>query len=158
MAKAMFGAGCFWGIEETFRKVPGVLDAAVGYSGGVTENPTYEEVCSGATGHAEVVEIQFDENEVDFESLLAVFWDCHDPTQLNYQGPDIGTQYRTAIFYMNEEQKGIAISSKNSEQASGKYRSHIVTEISPAKSFWRAEEYHQQYIAKNKGRFGRLFG
>ena len=158
MAKAIFGAGCFWGIEETFRKVPGVSDVAVGYSGGTTDNPTYEEVCSGATGHAEVVEIDFDEQKVSFESLLGVFWDCHDPTQLNHQGPDIGTQYRTAIFFMDEEQKTTAISSKQSEQTSGKHRSDVVTEISPAKKFWRAEEYHQQYITKNRNRFGRLFG
>ena len=158
MAKAMFGAGCFWGIEETFRKVPGVLDVAVGYSGGNTDNPTYEEVCSGTTGHAEVVEIDFDEKKVSFENLLSVFWDCHDPTQLNYQGPDIGTQYRTAIFFMDEEQQMIATSSKTDEQKSGKYARDIVTEISPAKTFWRAEEYHQQYIAKNRSSFGRLFG
>ena len=119
MAKAMFGAGCFWGIEETFRKVPGVLDVAVGYSGGATDSPTYEEVCSGTTGHAEVIELDFDENKVDFETLLTVFWDCHDPTQLNYQGPDIGTQYRTAIFFFNVDQEQIAIASKKSEQASG---------------------------------------
>ena len=115
MAKAMFGAGCFWGIEETFRKVPGVLDVAVGYSGGNKDNPTYEEVCSGTTGHAEVVEIDFDEKKVSFENLLSVFWDCHDPTQLNYQGPDIGTQYRTAILFMDEEQQMIATSSKTDD-------------------------------------------
>lgn len=158
MAKAMFGAGCFWGIEETFRKVPGVLDVAVGYSGGATDNPTYEKVCSGTTGHAEVVEVDFDENKVDFETLLTVFWDCHDPTQLNYQGPDMGTQYRTAIFFFDSNQEKIAIASKNSEQSSGKHPRDIVTEISPAKTFWRAEDYHQQYITKNRGRFGRLFG
>ena len=135
MAKAMFGAGCFWGIEETFRKVPGVLDVAVGYSGGNKDNPTYEEVCSGTTGHAEVVEIDFDEKKVSFENLLSVFWDCHDPTQLNYQGPDIGTQYRTAIFFMDEEQQMIATSSKTDEQKSGKYARDIVTEISLQKRF-----------------------
>ena len=104
MAKAMFGAGCFWGIEETFRKVPGVSDVAVGYSGGATDNPTYEEVCSGATGHAEVVEVDFDEQKVSFERLFGVFWDCHDPTQLNRQGYDVGRQYRSVIFYYSNEQ------------------------------------------------------
>lgn len=158
MTKAMFGAGCFWGIEETFRKVPGVTDVAVGYSGGVTENPTYEEVCSGQTGHAEVVEIDFDEQKVSFEQLLTVFWSCHNPTQLNYQGPDIGTQYRTAIFTMDEEQAEVAKDSKRIEQESKRHNGNIATEITPAEKFWRAEEYHQQYIEKNRGRFGRLFG
>ena len=158
MTKAMFGAGCFWGIEEAFRKVPGVADVAVGYSGGATENPTYEEVCSGQTGHAEVVEIDFDEKKVSFEQLLTVFWSCHNPTQLNYQGPDIGTQYRTAIFTMDDEQAELAKNSKRTEQASKKHSGDIATEITPAQKFWRAEEYHQQYIQKNRGRFGRLFG
>ena len=158
MAKAMFGAGCFWGIEETFRKTQGVLDVAVGYSGGATQEPTYESVCSGTTGHAEVVEIDFDEQTVSFEKLLTVFWNCHNPTQLNYQGPDVGTKYRTAIFTMNDEQVELAIESKKQEQDSNRHNGDIATEITPAKKFWRAEEYHQQYIAKNRGRFGRLFG
>tara|TARA_B110000467_G_C18323782_1_gene487352 strand:- start:738 stop:1226 length:489 start_codon:yes stop_codon:yes gene_type:complete len=158
MAKAMFGAGCFWGIEETFRKTQGVIDVAVGYSGGATQEPTYESVCSGTTGHAEVVEIDFDEQTVSFEKLLTVFWDCHNPTQLNYQGPDVGTQYRTAIFTMNDEQVELAIESKKQEQDSNRHNGDITTEITPAQKFWRAEEYHQQYIAKNRGRFGRLFG
>ena len=158
MAKAMFGAGCFWGIEETFRKTQGVLDVAVGYSGGATEDPTYESVCSGTTGHAEVVEIDFDEQKVSFEQLLTVFWDCHNPTQLNYQGPDVGTQYRTVIFTMDEEQVEVAIESKKQEQDSNRHNGDIATEITPAQKFWRAEEYHQQYIAKNRVRFGRLFG
>jgi peptide-methionine (S)-S-oxide reductase len=158
MAKAIFGAGCFWGIEESFRKISGVLDVAVGYSGGATENPTYESICSGTTGHAEVVEIDFDDQKISFEGLLQVFWDCHDPTQLNYQGPDIGTQYRTAIFTIDEEQTTSALDSKRIEQASGKHRNDIATEITPAQKFWRAEEYHQQYISKNRGRFGRVFG
>ena len=156
--KVMFGLGCFWGSERLFWQLDGVHVTAVGYAAGHTPNPTYEEVCSGTTGHAEVVEIDFDEKKVSFENLLSVFWDCHDPTQLNYQGPDIGTQYRTAIFFMDEEQQMIAISSKTDEQKSGKYARDVVTEISPAKKFWRAEEYHQQYIAKNRNRFGRLFG
>ena len=158
MSSIVVGMGCFWGAERIFWELDGVWTTAVGYSGGHTPNPTYEEVCSGTTGHAEVVEIDFDEKKVSFENLLSVFWDCHDPTQLNYQGPDIGTQYRTAIFFMDEEQQMIAISSKTDEQKSGKYARVIVTEISPAKTFWRAEEYHQQYIAKNRNRFGRLFG
>ena len=153
----MFGAGCFWGIEEAFRKVPGVADVAVGYSGGATANPTYEEVCSGQTGHAEVVEIDFDEKKVSFEQLLTVFWSCHNPTQLNYQGPDIGTQYRTAIFTMDDEQAELAKNSKRIEQTSKRHSGDIATEITPAQKFWRAEEYHQQYIQKNRGRFGRLF-
>ena len=130
----------------------------MGYSGGVTENPTYEEVCSGQTGHAEVVEIDFDEQKVSFEQLLTVFWSCHNPTQLNYQGPDIGTQYRTAIFTMDEEQAEVAKDSKRIEQESKIHNGDIKTEITPAQKFWRAEEYHQQYIEKNRGRFGRLFG
>jgi peptide-methionine (S)-S-oxide reductase len=133
-------------------------DVVVGYSGGVKDNPTYEEICTGMTGHAEVVEVLFDENKVAFESLLEVFWDCHDPTQLNFQGPDIGTQYRSAIFTQDEDQTEIAMRAKKAEQDSGRHRRDIVTEISPAKTFWRAEDYHQQYIAKRRGRFGRLFG
>ena len=155
MAKAMFGAGCFWGIEETFRAVPGVTDVAVGYSGGAKDNPTYEETCTGLTGHAEVVEVNFDEAKVSFETLLETFWDCHDPTQLNYQGPDRGSQYRTAIFTTDEAQAEAAMFSKKAEQDSGRHRGDIVTEIAPAKTFWRAEDYHQQYIAKRRGR---LFG
>lgn len=158
MAKAMFGAGCFWGIEEVFRAVSGVTDVAVGYSGGVKDEPSYEEVCTGMTGHAEVVEVQFDDRKVSFQALLDTFWDCHDPTQLNFQGPDIGSQYRTAIFTYDEDQAMTAMASKKAEQDSGRHRRDIVTEISPAKTFWRAEDYHQQYIAKRRGRFGRLFG
>ena len=156
--KAYFGGGCFWCMEPPFEALEGVIGATSGYMGGTVENPTYEEVTTGETGHAEVVEIDFDEKKVSFDDLLSVFWDCHDPTQLNYQGPDIGTQYRTAIFFRDEAQLLIAISSKTDEQNSGKYARDIVTEISPAKTFWRAEEYHQQYIAKNRNRFGRLFG
>ena len=158
MAKAMFGAGCFWSIEEAFRTVSGVTDVAVGYSGGAKDNPTYEEVCTGVTGHAEVVEVDYDETKVSFEALLSTFWNCHDPTQLNYQGPDIGTQYRTAIFTTDENQTETAMISKKTEQDSGRHQRDIVTEISPAKTFWRAEEYHQQYITKNRSRFGWRFG
>ncbi len=158
MAKAMFGAGCFWGPEETFRGVPGVVDVAVGYSGGHKDSPTYEDVCTGMTGHAEVVEVEFDAERVSYETLLDTFWACHDPTQFNYQGPDIGTQYRTAIFTYDEDQAQIARASKATEQQSGRHRREIVTEITPAGMFWRAEGYHQQYIAKRRGRFGRMFG
>ena len=158
MAKAMFAAGCFWGIEESFRAVPGVTDVAVGYSGGAKDNPSYEEVCTGMTGHAEVVEVEFDETKVSFEQLLDTFWENHNPTQLNYQGPDIGSQYRTAIFTTNEDQADTAMKAKKAEQDSGRHPRDIVTEISPAKTFWRAEEYHQQFIAKRRGKPGRLFG
>jgi peptide-methionine (S)-S-oxide reductase len=158
MAKATFGAGCFWSIEETFRALPGVSDVAVGYSGGVKDNPSYEEVCTGMTGHAEVVEVDFDPNKIDFETLLETFWDCHDPTQLNFQGADIGTQYRSAIFTHDEDQADTAMRAKKIEQDSGRHRRDIVTEIAPAKTFWRAEDHHQQFIAKRRGRFGRLFG
>ena len=158
MAKAMFGAGCFWGIEEVFKSVRGVTDTTVGYSGGVTDNPTYEEVNTGMTGHAEVVEVTYDDDKVDFETLLEVFWDCHDPTQLNFQGPDIGTQYRSAIFTHGIDQADTAMRSKKVEQDSGRHRRDIVTEISPAKAFWPAEDYHQGYLAKRRGRRWRLFG
>ena len=158
MAKAMFGAGCFWGIEEAFRTVPGVTDVTVGYSGGVKDHPTYEEVCTGVTGHAEVVQVDFDENKTDFETLLEAFWDSHDPTQLNFQGADIGTQYRSAIFTHGEDQADAAMRAKKAEQDSGRHRRDIVTEISPAKTFWPAEDHHQQFIATRRGRFGRLFG
>ena len=155
---AVFAMGCYWGVERRFWQVPGVWVTAVGNAGGHTPNPTYEEVCSGQTGHAEVVEIDFDEKKVSFEQLLTVFWSCHNPTQLNYQGPDIGTQYRTAIFTMDDEQAELAKNSKRIEQTSNKHSGDIATEITPAQKFWRAEEYHQQYIQKNRGRFGRLFG
>ena len=158
MAMVMFGAGCFWSIEETFRAVPGVTNVTVGYSGGAKDDPSYEEVCTGMTGHAEVVAVEFDETKVDFETLLETFWDCHDPTQLNFQGPDIGTQYRSAIFTDSKARADTAMRSKKNEQDSGRHRRDVVTEISPAKTFWRAEDYHQQYIAKRRGRFGRLFG
>lgn len=148
MQKAMFGAGCFWGIETTFRQVPGVEDVAVGYAGGETDNPTYKQVCTGTTGHTEVVEIDFDPEKVSYEQLLDVFWQCHDPTTLNRQGPDIGSQYRSAIYYYDENQQRIATASKAALEANGRLRSPVVTEITPAPTFWRAEEYHQQYLAK----------
>lgn len=148
MAIATFGAGCFWGVEETFRKLPGVINTEVGYMGGTIENPTYEEVCTDKTGHAEVVKIEYDPNEISYEQLLEVFWTCHDPTTLNRQGPDVGTQYRSVIFYHNEEQRKLAEASKKEWDASGRFKDPIVTQIVPASIFWRAEEYHQRYLQK----------
>jgi peptide-methionine (S)-S-oxide reductase len=148
MEHATFGAGCFWGVEETFRKVTGVKETAVGYMGGHLENPTYPEVCTGRTGHAEVVHLEFDPAEVSYEELLEVFWSIHDPTTPNRQGPDVGTQYRSAIFCHDEAQRAVAAASKDKLQASERYSSPIVTEITPASAFWRAEEYHQRYLEK----------
>ena len=146
MEKALFGAGCFWGVEETFRKLKGVKKTEVGYCGGHTNNPTYEEVCVGNTNHAEVVLIEYDEAEISFEKLLDNFWNCHDPTTLNRQGPDIGTQYRSIIFYYNDTQKKVSNFSK--EEYSKKLKLDIVTEIIKAKNYFKAEEYHQKYIQK----------
>ncbi len=146
MEKATFGAGCFWGVEAAFRQVPGVLSTAVGYSGGHYPNPTYKDVCSGRTGHAEVVEVQYDPAQVSYNDLLKVFWDNHDPTTLNRQGPDIGAQYRSAIFFHTPEQQAAAQASKEKMQAG--YKNRIVTEITPASEFNRAEDYHQQYLEK----------
>ncbi len=146
--KATFGAGCFWGVEATFRQLPGVTGTAVGYTGGKTRNPTYEDVCSDETGHAEAVQVEFDPAKVKYEQLLKVFWENHDPTTLNYQGPDYGTQYRSAIFFHSPEQRAAAIASKEALQNSGRYKRPIVTEITPASEFYRAEEYHQQYLEK----------
>jgi len=151
MAKATFGAGCFWGVEAAFRRVPGVTATAVGYAGGWLENPSYRDVCSDRTGHAEVVEVDYDPARVSYEQLLDVFWDCHDPTTPNRQGPDVGTQYRSVIFYHTPEQQSAASASKERLQASGRLRRPIVTAIQPAPTFWRAEEYHQQYFEKNGG-------
>ena len=148
MEKATFGAGCFWGVEEAFRQLKGVLSTAVGYSGGDLQNPTYKDVCTDSTGHAEVVQVEFDPRQIPYERLLEVFWNSHNPTTLNRQGPDIGTQYRSAIFYHNPEQEKAAKASKEKLAKSGKYKSAIVTEIGPAETFWKAEEYHQQYLAK----------
>jgi peptide-methionine (S)-S-oxide reductase len=145
---ATFGAGCFWGIEAAFRRIPGVLDAAVGYSGGRTENPSYQDVCTDTTGHAEVVQVTFDPEKVSYDQLLDVFWTVHDPTQVNRQGPDYGRQYRTAIFFHSPEQEAAAKKSKQALEASGKLRRPIATEITPAAPFWRAEEYHQRYLEK----------
>lgn len=149
MAKASFAAGCFWGVEAAFRQVEGVLETAVGYLGGRTENPTYESVCSGRTGHAETVEVEYDPAKVSYEQLLNVFWENHDPTTLNRQGPDVGEQYRSAIFFQTPEQEAAAIASKESREKSGRYKRPIVTEITPASTFYRAEEYHQRYLEKH---------
>ena len=148
MAKATFAAGCFWGVEAAFQQVTGVKSTIVGYTGGTFENPSYEDVCTGRTGHAEAVEIEYDPAVVLYEKLLSVFWKIHDPTTLNRQGPDVGTQYRSAIFYHNSEQKEGAITSKESLEQSGFYKRPLVTEIVPASKFYRAEEYHQRYLEK----------
>src|SRR5439155_6168015 len=148
MAKATFAAGCFWGVEETFRKLPGVTATAVGYMGGKLANPTYEDVCTDQTGHAEVVEVEFDPAKITYEQLLDVFWKSHDPTQLNRQGPDVGTQYRSAVFYHTPEQQAAAEAAKSGLQASGRFRRPVVTEVTAAGPFWRAEEYHQKYLQK----------
>jgi peptide-methionine (S)-S-oxide reductase len=148
MEKATFAAGCFWGVEAAFRQLKGVKSTAVGYTGGQTANPTYEQVCTDRTGHAEAVEVEFDPAATAYDELLAAFWENHDPTQLNRQGPDHGSQYRTAIFYHSSEQKALAEKSKERLAASGKFKRPIVTEIVPAAEFYRAEEYHQQYLEK----------
>ena len=145
---ATFGAGCFWGVEVAFRRVPGVIDVTVGYSGGSVVNPTYEQVCTDTTGHAEVVQVAFDPSLVTYEDLLKVFWENHNPTQLNRQGPDVGKQYRSVIFYHTPEQKMAAESSKIALDQSGKYSLPVVTSIEPAQTFYPAEEYHQQYLSK----------
>jgi peptide-methionine (S)-S-oxide reductase len=144
--KATFGAGCFWGVEETFRKLKGVTSTAVGYAGGTKENPTYEDVCSDETGHAEAVQVEFDPSQVSYDDLLDVFWSNHNPTTLNRQGPDVGTQYRSVIFYHSPEQKAAAEKSKI--DMSSRLNRPIVTQIEPARTFWRAEEYHQRYLEK----------
>ena len=146
--KATFGAGCFWGVEATFRELDGVLDAAVGYEGGHTPNPTYEQVCTDQTGHAEVVEVSYDPAKISYDRLLDVFWSAHDPTQVNRQGPDHGTQYRSAIFFHTPEQEQVARDSKARLETSGRLRRPIATKIEPASQFTRAEEYHQQYLGK----------
>jgi peptide-methionine (S)-S-oxide reductase len=147
--KATFGAGCFWGIEAIFRQTSGVKDAVAGYAGGKTENPTYEDVCSDETGHAEVVEVTFDPSEVSYDTLLDVFWGNHDPTTRNRQGPDVGSQYRSVIFYHSPEQKAAAEAKLAALEKGGRFRRPIVTQIEPAPAFYRAEEYHQQYLAKH---------
>ncbi len=146
MTKATFGAGCFWGVEAEFRKIEGVTSTAVGYSGGHVPNPTYKQVCSDRTGHAEVVQVEYDPGRVSYEELLDIFWANHDPTQVNRQGPDYGTQYRTVIFFHDEDQEKAALASR--ERAQDRFRKPIATKIEPAKDFYRAEEYHQRYLEK----------
>ncbi|MEG9862515.1 MAG: peptide-methionine (S)-S-oxide reductase MsrA [Parvularculales bacterium] len=156
METATFAAGCFWGVESAFRRIPGVQDVEVGYTGGHTESPTYEQVCTGNTGHAEAIRVVFDPDRVSYDDLLSAFWMCHDPTTLNRQGPDVGSQYRSAIFTHTQEQADQAQTSKEDLASNGGLSSPPVTEITPAGQFWRAEEYHQRYEEKNSGR--RLFG
>jgi peptide-methionine (S)-S-oxide reductase len=146
--KATFGAGCFWGVEEIFRNLKGVLSTAAGYAGGTKENPTYEDVCTDKTGHAEVVEVEFDPAQITYDELLNVFWSNHNPTTLNRQGPDVGAQYRSVIFYHSPEQKSAAETSRKKIDMSGRFPRPVVTQIEPAPKFWRAEEYHQRYLQK----------
>lgn len=155
MATATFAAGCFWGIEEAYRKLDGVAKTSVGYMGGTTERPSYEQVCTGQTGHAEVVQVDYDPDAVSYQDLLNVFWGIHDPTQVNRQGPDHGTQYRTSIFTHDEDQAATAQASLEAEQASGRHRGDIATLILPAPAYWLAEDYHQQYVTKRSGGGGR---
>lgn len=148
MEKATFGAGCFWGVEAAFMQVPGVIETAVGFMGGRTDKPSYKQVCYEDTGHAEVVHLTFDPAKVPYEQLLEVFWSNHDPTQLNRQGPDLGDQYRSVIFFHTPQQEAAARASKASLEKSGRFRRPIVTVIEPAQEFFRAEEYHQKYLQK----------
>ena len=148
--RAIFAAGCFWGVEANFRKKEGVVSTRVGYTGGPFSNPTYKKVCSHKTGHAEAVEVTFDPSKVSYDDLLEIFWSIHDPTTLNRQGPDIGDQYRSAIFYLNEEQREKAESFKAKVEATKRFKNPIVTQIVSASDFWQAEEYHQQYVEKRK--------
>ncbi len=149
MDKATFAAGCFWGVEAAFRKIDGVVDAAVGYCGGSLHAPTYEDVCSGSSGHAEVVQLDFNPEKVSYEKLLDVFWECHDPTTRNRQGPDVGTQYRSAIFFHDSQQESAALKSKAALNVGDRHPKEIVTEVVPAATFYRAEEYHQRYFEKH---------
>jgi peptide-methionine (S)-S-oxide reductase len=148
MAKATFGAGCFWGVEAAFRQLKGVTGTAVGYMGGKLAEPTYHDVCTGRTGHAEVVQVDYDPSQVSYDDLLRVFWENHDPTTPNRQGPDVGTQYRSVIFFHTPEQEAAARASKDALAKSGRFKRPVVTEIQPAPDFWKAEEYHQQYLEK----------
>ena len=150
MERATFGMGCYWGPEETFRKVEGVTSTSVGFMGGSLENPTYEEVCTGRTGHAEVVDVEFDPSRIAYQELLEIFWACHDPTTPNRQGPDIGTQYRSVLFFHSPEQEALARESKEKLERSGRYRREIVTEITPASRYYPADEYHQGYLEKRR--------
>ena len=155
--KATFAAGCFWGVEAAFRQIPGIIETQVGYTGGETADPAYPEVCTGTTGHAEAVELVFDPRNVSYRDLAAFFFKMHDPTQVNRQGPDVGTQYRSAVFYHSPEQKAAAEELKEALDQSGQYRKPVATQIVPAAPFYRAEEYHQCYFEKNGGPAFRLF-
>ena len=146
--RAVFAAGCFWGVEEVFRQLEGVVSTSVGYTGGSFPNPTYRDVCSGGTGHAEAVEVEFDPSRISYDRLLEAFWDNHDPTQLNRQGPDFGAQYRSGVFFHTPEQEAAARASRARLAESGRYHKPIVTEFAPASTFYRAEEYHQRYLEK----------
>lgn len=146
--KATFGAGCFWGVEAAYRELPGVISTRVGYAGGNQAKPSYEEVCSGRTGHAEVVEVTYDDGRLAYDDLLKIFWENHDPTQVDRQGPDIGTQYRTVIFFHDDEQKAAAEASKTLLDAADRWARPIATAIQPAPEFWEAEDYHQRYLEK----------
>ncbi|MEK6962635.1 MAG: peptide-methionine (S)-S-oxide reductase MsrA [Thermoproteota archaeon] len=152
--KATFAAGCFWGVEELFRKVKGVSSTMVGYTGGAFENPTYEDVCSGTTGHAEAIQVEYDPSITSYEDLLMIFWSNHDPTTLNRQGPDVGEQYRSAVFYHTQEQESVAqkMKEKLQDEAMKRFGKEIVTEIKPVSTFYKAEEYHQKYLEKNPWR------
>lgn len=154
MEKATFAAGCFWGVEDAFSGIPGVVSTRVGYAGGHTDHPTYHDVCSGMTGHAEAVEVTFDPAAISYDQLLAIFWQCHDPTQLNRQGPDLGTQYRSAIFYHSDAQRVMAEESLAQLERSGRLRRPVVTGIVPSVPFWEAEAYHQKYHQKHAGGCG----
>lgn len=154
MEKAIFGAGCFWHIQDRFKKVKGVSSTSVGYSGGKKDSPTYEQVCTGDTGHAEVVEVDFDPSVVTYSELLDVFWSCHDPTTKDRQGPDIGHQYRSVIYYLDDRQKKLAEESMNDMSELGRFRDSIVTEIYPIKEYYKAEDYHQDYFDKKGSLFG----
>lgn len=148
LKEAMFGAGCFWGVQYNFDQIKGVIETEVGYAGGHTQDPTYKEVCTDKTGHAEVVHLRYDSEIVSYDELLKNFWENHDPTTMNRQGPDVGSQYRSIIFYYNNEQKAAAERLKNELNKSGKYRTPVVTEVVPAGTFYKAEEYHQKYFEK----------
>jgi len=150
-AKATFGAGCFWGVEMRFRELPGVLDATVGYMGGHVDNPTYKQVCTGRTGHAEACEVVFDPEAIGYEELVQEFFKLHNPTQVNRQGPDVGSQYRSAIFVHDDRQREIAERVKSEVDANAGFSAPVATSIEPAATFWPAEDYHQQYLAKNGG-------
>lgn len=154
METALFAAGCFWGVERSFARIEGVIKTSVGYCGGQLVEPTYEEVCTGETGHAETVQVEYDPSAVSYEDLIDAFWRAHDPTTIDRQGADVGSQYRSAIFYSNEEQARAAMRARDELESSGRYRDPIATEVVPAHTFWLAEEYHQKYFEKQRQRWG----